>query len=44
MEEIKYCGDCQYCRETDSPDWRECYCDKHDWMVLKTDKSCKDYE
>lgn len=42
MENVNYCGDCQYCRETDSPDWRECYCDKHNCAVMKNDVQCND--
>lgn len=38
MDEIE---NCIYCRETDSPDWRECYCVKLDLMIKSDDNACE---
>lgn len=44
MNKIETCEDCFYCRATDSPDWRECYCAKHGWITMKTSEACEDNE
>lgn len=44
MNGIETCEDCFYCRATDSPDWRECYCAKHKIMVMNDDSACDDIE